>query len=72
MTIAITQIRTVRPFVGGRYGSFEYRDQPAVPDYMHGTLTVRLHIDGKANAHSYLLGDCNAELVLIGKVEVNQ
>lgn len=67
---AITQLRTVSPFTGRRYGSFVKTLR--VPDFMHGSLTAFPVLVGDIRIVSTLSGDIITKLAIVGKIEINK
>ena len=68
---AITQPRSFGPYVGRRYGSFADKDEPAAPDFMHGTLDIYLSLSGEIKMEPHLSGEIRCENQLRGEIEVN-
>lgn len=68
---AITQPRTIVPYVGGRYRTFAGKETPAEPDFMHGSLQTFLSLDGEIKMTPTLSGEIHVENQLSGKIQLN-
>lgn len=68
---AITQPRSFGPYVGRRYGSFADKDEPAAPDFMHGTLDIYLSLSGEIKMWPSVSGEIYMETHVKGDIGVN-
>lgn len=66
---ARTQLRTVKPYTGRRYGSFAAKAN--VPDFMRGTLNIFVHLSGEVKCSPTVSGDVSVRPTLLGRIETN-